>query len=292
MRGGRIFQYLRQRPMLAVGLLVLLGVAVCIAVPGLIAPYPPNDSVGAPLQTPSEDFLLGTDEVGRDIVSRLIWAARADVGLGLAATTLSALIGIPLGMLAALVGGPFNTFVMRTTDILLSFPSILLAVFLVAVLGHGNLVLIGALALIFVSAWIRLARGLAVSAMSRGYVEAAEVSGAGPIHVMTWHVLPSAYGTLLVGYALAAATALTVTSSLSYLGLGVRPPTASWGVMLQSSVAYVYVDPLYAVLPGVCVTVVALAYTWVADGINASPGHRVDRRRARPTFLATDGSVR
>jgi peptide/nickel transport system permease protein len=224
--------------------------------------------------------LLGTDEVGRDIVSRLIWAARADVGLGLAATTLSALIGVPLGILSALVGGAFNALVMRTTDVLLSFPSILLAVFVVAVFGHGNLMLIAALALIFLSAWIRLARGMAIDAMSRGYVEAAEVSGAGPLHVMTWHVLPSAFGTLLVGYALAAATALTVTSSLSYLGLGVQPPTASWGVMLQSSVAYVYVDPLYAILPGLCVTLVALAYTWVADGINTT------------TVLSPDGSLR
>jgi peptide/nickel transport system permease protein len=271
--------------MLVVGLVVLTGVAACIAAPGLVAPHPPNASLGAPLEPPSADFMLGTDEVGRDIASRLIWAARADVALGLAATTLSLLVGVPLGILSAIVGGRLSAVVLRMTDILLSFPSILLAVFLVAVFGHGNLVLIAALALIFLSAWVRLARGLAISAMSRGYVEAAEVSGAGALHVMTWHVLPNAFGTLLVGYALAAATALTLTSSLSYLGLGVQPPTASWGVMLQNSVAYIYVDPLYAVLPGMCVTLVALAYTWVADGVNA----RSARRETLSTLLSAEG---
>jgi peptide/nickel transport system permease protein len=260
------------------GLCVLVPVVACVVAPGALAPDPPNASVAGPLLHPSASHLLGTDEVGRDILSRLIWAARTDVGISLAACAIAACLGVPAGLVAGFRGGLLDGGVMRATDVVLAFPSILLAIFVVAVFGHSDPVLVGALALMFVGSWIRLARGLAVALRVRGYVEGAEVSGAGTWHIMRWHLLPNARGPLLVGAAMTSAFALVAAATLSYLGLGVQPPTASWGVMLQSSFQYVFVDPLYGVLPGACVTLVALAYTWIADGIDEVSGAYGARR--------------
>jgi peptide/nickel transport system permease protein len=260
------------------GLCVLVPVLVCAVAPGLLAPYSPNVTVAAPLLHPSVSHLLGTDEVGRDILSRLIWAARTDVGISLSAAALAFCVGTPVGLFAGYRGGATDVTIMRATDVLLAFPSILLAIFVIAVFGHGYPVLIGALALMFVASWSRLARGLAVQLRVRGYVEGAEVSGAHTWHIIRWHLLPNARGPLLVGLAMTASYALVSGATLSYLGLGVQPPTASWGVMLQSSFDYVFVDPLYGVLPGACVTLVALAYTWIADGFDEVVGGHGARR--------------
>jgi peptide/nickel transport system permease protein len=250
------------------GLVVMVPVLACVIAPGLLAPYNPNEPVAAPLLHPSSHYLLGTDEVGRDLLSRLIWAARTDIGISFAAAFLAALVGTLVGLFGGFLGGATDTVVMRSTDVLLSFPSILLAVFVVAVFGHSDYVLIGALAVLFVGSWVRLARGLALSLRDRGYVESAEVSGAPTSHIIKWHLLPNARGPLVVGFALTAAYGLVAAATLSYLGLGIQPPNASWGVMLQSSFAFVFTDPLYGVLPGACVTLVAFAYTWIADGVD------------------------
>jgi peptide/nickel transport system permease protein len=262
----------------AMGIAVLVPVLACVIAPGLLAPHPPNASVAAPLLSPSGRYLLGTDEAGRDILSRLIWAARQDVGISLAGSTSAAVLGVALGLFSGFRGSWIDAAIMRGTDVLLSFPSILLGIFVVVVLGHSEGVLIGALALLFLGSWVRLARGLAVSLRERGYVEASEVSGAGTWHIVRRHLLPNARGSLIVGYAMTSAFALVMASTLSYLGLGVQPPNASWGVMLQSSFAYVFTDPLYGLLPGTCVTLVALAYTWIADGVDEIAGGDGGRR--------------
>lgn len=254
------------------GLAVLVPVVACVVAPGLLAPHAPNASIGPPLLHPSGSFLLGTDEAGRDILSRLIWAARRDVGISLAGSTLAAIAGTVVGLVSGLRGGVLDATLMRGTDVLLAFPTVLLGIFVVAVFGHSDGVLSLALALLFVGSWIRLARGLAVSLRERGYVEFAEVSGASTWQIMRRHLLPNARGTLIVGFAMTSAYALVLAATLSYLGLGVQPPDPSWGVMLQSSFAYVFSDPLYGLLPGTCVTLVALAYTWIADGVDEVAG--------------------
>jgi peptide/nickel transport system permease protein len=273
------------------GLVVLVPVLACVIAPGLLSPHDPNATLAQPLLSPSSRYLLGTDEVGRDLLSRLIWSARTDVGIGLAATSLAAVVGTCAGLCSGFRGGVVDTIVMRLTDVLLSFPSILLALFVVAVFGHSDLVLVAALAGLFLGSWVRLARGLALSLRDRAYVEAAEVSGARTWHIMRWHLLPNARGPLVVGFAMTAAYGVVAGATLSFLGLGIQPPNASWGVMLQSSFAYVFSDPLYGVLPGLCVTLVAFAFTWIADGVDevvggagatqvAFPGLRLRREAA------------
>lgn len=254
------------------GLAVLVPVLLCVAVPGLLAPHSPDALIAQPLLPPSGRYLLGTDEVGRDLLSRLIWAARTDLGIGMASTSLAAVAGTAIGLCSGFRGGIVDTLVMRSTDVLLSFPSILLALFVVAVFGHSDLVLILALAGLFLGSWIRLARGLALALRDRAYVEAAEVSGARTWYIVRRHLLPNARGPLVVGFAMTAAYAVVAGATLSYLGLGIQPPAASWGVMLQSSFEFVFTDPLYGVLPGLCVTLVAFAFTWLADGVDEVVG--------------------
>ncbi len=281
----------RGNRMLKLGLLILVPFVVCALVPGLIAPHSPDATLSTPLQPPSREFLLGTDEIGRDLLSRIIYAARVDLGVCVSATVLSTVIGTSVGLFAGYRGRAWDSSVMRSTDVLLAFPSILLAIFMVTILGRNELVLIVALAILFVPGFVRLARGLAVSTRERAFVSASEISGGGSFHVIRRHILPNASGPLLVGASLTAATSLLVEASLSYLGLGLPPPTPSWGNMLQASFEWLFQAPLYGIFPGVCITVVALGFTWLAEGMRAI-GQPVGRRAAMrvPVTLSLQAS--
>jgi peptide/nickel transport system permease protein len=182
-------------------------------------------------------------------------------------------------------GGLFDMSVMRVTDVMLSFPSILLALFVITVFGRSLTVLILALAVLFLPGFIRLARSLGLSLRNRGYVEASEVAGASSVHVVWWHLLPNATGPLLVGAAATASWALVAAATLSYLGLGTQLPDPSWGNMLQSAFGYLFQTPWYGIIPGVCITLVALAYTWIADGIEEVTG--ADISELAPTLSLT-----
>ena len=265
-------RWFRGNRSLQLGLLVLAPFLLMVLFPAAIAPHGPNELLGAPFQPPSRTYLLGTDEVGRDLLSRLIYGARTDLGISLAATFVAAVVGTLIGLLAGYVGSVADVLAMRTTDVLLSFPSILFAIFLITIVGRGSSVLAAALVVLFIPGFVRLARGLAIGLRERGFVDASVVSGGGSFHVLTRHLLPNAAGPLAVGCALTASTALLTAASLSYLGVGVQPPTASWGNMLQTSFQWLFQDPLYGVMPGVCITLVALGYTWIADGVQHAMG--------------------
>jgi peptide/nickel transport system permease protein len=265
-------RWLRGNRSLQLGLLVLTPFLLMVLFPGAIAPHGPNELLGAPFQRPSSHYLLGTDEVGRDLLSRLIYGARTDLGISLGATIVAAVLGTLIGLLAGYVGSFADVLAMRATDVVLSFPSILFAIFLITIVGRGSFVLAAALVVLFIPAFVRLSRGLAIGLRERGFVEASVVSGGGPFHVLTRHLLPNAAGPIIVGCALTASTSLLTAASLSYLGVGVQPPTSSWGNMLQTSFQWLFQDPLYGVMPGVCITLVALGYTWVADGVQHAMG--------------------
>ena len=284
----------RGNHMLKLGILILLPFAVCALVPGLLAPHSPDATLGPPLQPPSREFLLGTDEIGRDLLSRIIYAARVDLGVCVSATVLSTLVGSSVGLFAGYRGRAWDTSVMRSTDVLLAFPSILLAIFVVTILGRTEPVLIVALAILFVPGFVRLARGLAVSTRERAFVSASEISGGRSLHVIRRHILPNASGPLLVGVSLTAATSLLVEAGLSYLGLGLPPPTPSWGNMLQASFEWLFQAPLYGIFPGLCITLVALGFTWVAEGVRSigQPAGRGATMRLPVTLSLQAGPAR
>ena len=267
----------RYRPLLP-GLLLLLPFAIIAIVPGWIAPHGPNELIDSPFLRPSGTYLLGTDEVGRDELSRLIWAAHTDLKISLASTVVAALIGIFIGLASGYRGGLIDSVVLRASDVMLAFPSLLLAIFLVAVFGSGDLVLITALALLFVPGFIRVSRGLALALRTRAFIESSLISGGGTRHVVWRHLLPNAAGPLLVAISLTASYALLAAATLSYLGLGTQIPTASWGNMLQTAFNWVFGDAWLGLFPGVCIVLVSLGYTTLASGIE-----RVLRESGRVT---------
>jgi peptide/nickel transport system permease protein len=282
-RGNRAF---------LIGALCLAPFLIVALIPQMFAPYQPNVTLMAPYAPPSAAHPLGTDELGRDILSRVLYAARADLGVSLASTAIALVIGATVGLVSGYLGGMLDVAVQRCTDIMLSFPSILLALFLIIVLGRGTGVEILSLAILYIPGLLRLSRGLALSARQRGYVEASVVSGARTAHITRVHLLPSAAGPLLVGTALVAANALLLAATLSYLGLGTQLPDPSWGSMLQESFDAIFEAPWFGIVPGLCITVVALGYTWLGEGIDEALGLSGQRRGGkRVTIAATPATA-
>jgi peptide/nickel transport system permease protein len=263
-------RWAHRNPRLVIGLVLLAPFMAAAAVPAVIAPYSPTDLLSAPFEPPSSQFRLGTDELGRDIFSRLVFAARTDIKISLGATLLAALVGLGIGFWVGYRGGWFSTVALRVTDIMLAFPSILLALFLVAVVGPSDWIIILALTILYVPGFARFSRGMAMSLRERAFVEASVISGAPSRYVIWKHLLPNAIGPTLVGVALTAAYTLLAAATLSYLGLGTPPPAPSWGNMLQASFGTVFQDWRYGIWPGLCIVIVALGYMLVSEGIEVA----------------------
>lgn len=271
---------------LLIGIVCLVPFLIMAVIPQILAPHDPNATLAAPFAEPSLTYPLGTDELGRDILSRVVYSARADLGVSLASTAIALIIGAAVGLVAGYLGGLLDVLVLRGTDVLLSFPSILLALFLIIVLGRGTPVEIVSMTIIYIPGLLRLSRGLALTTRRRGYIEASVVSGARTAHITRVHLLPSAAGPLLVGTALVAANALLLAATLSYLGLGTQLPNASWGNMLQASFDALFQAPWYGIVPGLCITLVALGYTWIGEGIDEALGLSGQRRGGKRVTIA------
>jgi peptide/nickel transport system permease protein len=263
-------RWLRHNLRLQLGLLLLAPFLLAALFPGLIANHNPTDLLDAPFASPSGDFWLGTDEVGRDTFSRLVYAARTDLKISLGATLIATVVGVSIGLFAGYRGGAASTVALRATDVMLAFPSILLALFLVAVIGPSDEIVMLALTILYIPGFTRFARGMALSLRERAFVEASVISGGRSWYVIRRHLLPNAIGPLLVGVSLTAAYTLLAAATLSYLGLGTPPPAPSWGNMLQASFNYVFQDWQYGIWPGLCIVVVALGYVLVAEGIEVA----------------------
>lgn len=263
-------RWLRHNPRLQIGLLLLAPFLFAALFPGLIANHSPTDLLDAPFASPSHELWLGTDEVGRDTFSRLVYSARTDLKISLGATLIATVVGVTIGLLAGYRGGAASTVALRATDVMLAFPSILLALFLVAVIGPSDYIVMLALTILYIPGFTRFARGMALSLRERAFVEASVISGARSWYVIRRHLLPNAIGPLLVGVSLTAAYTLLAAATLSYLGLGTPPPAPSWGNMLQASFNYVFQDWKYGIWPGLCIVTVALGYVLVAEGIEVA----------------------
>lgn len=266
MSKARAFVGRQPRP-LVIGLVVLVPFLVVAAVPGLLAPHDPLRVVGFPLSGPSAEFWLGTDEVGRDLLSRCLYAARNDIFVSLSSAFVAFTLGTALGLFAGYMSGRIDTFTMRVVDVLLSFPTIVLALFLIVVFGRQQWVQVLAIALVMMPSMARFSRGTGLVLRNRGYVEAAKLSGASRWQILRRHVLPNSLPTLLVAASVLASSAVLISASLSYLGLGAQPPDPSWGNMLRAAYGAVYQSPLYGIGPGVCVTIVAGAYILIGEGL-------------------------
>jgi peptide/nickel transport system permease protein len=263
------------------GAMVGLGVVVFFVVMAILAPtIAPHD----PLQTswsdvrkaPTAAHLFGTDEIGRDVASRVIWGARASLLAGLVSVCISLSLGVPIGLLAGYVGGWVDALISRITDAMLACPFLILAIALAAFLGPS---LTNAMIAIGISAtpvFIRLTRAQVLSVKVEDYVEAARAVGNSHLRIALRHILPNVVAPLIVQATLAIAAAVIAEASLSFLGLGQQPPAPSWGSMLNTAKNYIDNAPWMAVWPGVSIFLLVLSFNLVGDGLRDAldPRHR------------------
>ena len=257
-----------RRPAAVTGLAVLvLAIVVSAAAPWL-SPHPPNVvDVGNPDAPPSWTHPLGTDELGRDITSRLLWGGRNTLLITLGAVAFAFVAGSALGVLAGYYGGFGGTVIMRATDVLLAIPGFLLAVAVIAALGVGMGNVIVAIGINSIPPFARIARGSTLLARQEVYVQAAQALGAGEGTIMARHIFPNILSPLVVQSTLRLATAILTASGLSFLGLGVQPPAAEWGAMLSVGRNYITSSPQLVVIPGMAILVVTLAFNVVGDAV-------------------------
>jgi peptide/nickel transport system permease protein len=250
------------------GLLVLLLLVMVALVAPLIAPYNPNEvHLLDQLASPSSKFLFGADEVGRDVLSRLMYSARPALAAGVVTVVLAACVGASSGLLAGFRGGAVDVLLMRVWDMLLAFPAIFLAIGIVSVLGPGWINAILAIAILNMPVFSRLVRASALSVRNRDFVVAAYATGCSDRRIMLRHVFPSCVAPLVVQMAIAVPDAILIEATLSFLGLGSQPPEPSWGNMLSAAQGYLYRSPWYALFPGLAITIVVVGLNFFADGL-------------------------
>ncbi len=248
----------------AVGLMVTLSIAAPV-----LPLADPNEVITSLrlLPTGSPDHIFGTDSLGRDILSRLIWGGRISIAAGFVTAALSLVIGVSIGLVSGYYGGKLDGWLMRITDIVLAFPALVLAIAVIAVLGPGLTNAMLAVGLIGFPLYARVVRGSVLSIREREYIEAAHAAGASNARIIMRHVLVNVWAPVIVVGTLDVATKILVTSGLSFLGLGSQPPTADWGAMLATSRNFLLVAPHAATIPGLAIFVFALGANLFGDGL-------------------------
>ncbi|MGH2450990.1 MAG: ABC transporter permease [Candidatus Limnocylindria bacterium] len=282
-----------------VGLVIVLLAGILAVFAPVIAPHDPTDvRIADGLQAPTlaeplwgapeyvdARFPLGTDRIGRDNLSRLIWGARISMVVGFVPVALIFLIGVTVGMLAGFHGGWVDQLLMRITDVIYAFPDLLFLIIIMATLRNHPLgELMGGLVLIFVAIalvnWVgmaRLVRGQVLSLKEKEFVEAARAIGASQGRIMIRHLFPNALAPVIVAVAFGVPSAILAEATLGFLGIGVRPPTPSWGVMINDGFTVFSATPWPVVLPAVCVSVIMLAFTFLGDGLRDALDPRMKR---------------
>jgi peptide/nickel transport system permease protein len=259
---------LARRPFALLGFAIATIFALAAILAPLVAPYSASETdFDALLAQPSGAHLLGTDELGRDILSRIIWGARASMQAGVLATLLAMAIAVPIGLVAGYYRGWVDPVISRLTDVLLAFPFLILAVGLAAIMGPSLLNATIALGLGAAPGLVRVARGEALALREQDYVRAAVANGASDVTILGRHILPNMASTLLVQGTVTIPAAIIGESVLSFLGLGVQPPTPSWGVMLSDAQSYLSQAPRLAVYPGLAIFICSLSFNLLGDGL-------------------------
>ncbi len=257
-----------------IGLAVVIALVLSALLADVIAPYPPNEQyAGAILKPPSLQpvdgriFALGTDPVGRDIVSRLIHGTRLSLAIGAVSVGLSLSGGIVLGLCAGFFRGAVEFTIMRLMDIMLALPSLLLAVAVVAILGPGLMNAMDAIAIVMLPHFVRLTRAAVIGEMGRDYVAASRLAGAGTLRLMFDTVLPNCTAPLIVQATLGFSSAILDAAALGFLGLGAQPPTPEWGSMLASALEFIQSAWWVVTFPGLAILVSVLAFNLMGDGL-------------------------
>lgn len=252
-------------------IIVLIGIVICAILADFISPYDPYyQDYSAAIQPPSFAHPLGTDDIGRDILSRIIYGARVSVSVGIVAVGISILLGVSLGLISAYCRGWIDDLIMRVMDAMSAFPPLLLALGITAGLepGLGNVMV--ALGIVYTPQFARLVRGQALAVREFEFVNAARVLGAGPMRLITLHIWPNCTAPIIVQGSLRVAAAIVTEASLSFLGAGVPPPIPTWGSMLKASYQYTETAPWMAIFPGAAIFITVLATNVFGDALRSA----------------------
>ncbi len=256
------------------GLAVVVAVLLMAAFANVLAPYPPDLTNNAAFLKPpvwqaggSTAYLLGTDAIGRDILSRLIYGARLSLLIGIAVVALSIVVGITLGLIAGFARGVTEVAIMRLMDIILTLPSLLLAIVIVAILGPGLMNAMLAVAVVVLPHYVRITRAAVITETSKDYVTAARANGAGLFRLMFVEVLPNCAAPLIVQTSLGVSVAILDAAALGFLGLGAQPPASEWGTMLADAREFVLRAWWVVTFPGIMILVTVLAFNLLGDGL-------------------------
>ncbi len=261
------------------GLAVLALVVFCALLAPVLAPADPNTQDYLALtEAPGAAHLLGTDDLGRDVLSRIIYGSRISLEVGIIAAGIALVLGVSLGLLAGFIGGTTDNIIMRFVDAVQAFPSLILALAITAALGPGIGNAMIAIGFVSMTAIARLTRGQTLSEREREYVTAARVIGVSPLRMMARHIWPNITAPIIVQVTLLIATAIVTEASLSFLGVGVVPPTPSWGAMLRSGSQYLETAPWLAFAPGIAIFLTVLAFNFVGDGLRQALDPRLKHR--------------
>ncbi|MBN1368561.1 MAG: ABC transporter permease [Dehalococcoidales bacterium] len=250
------------------GIVIILAFILMAIFAPLIAPYDPYKiNPKATLLQPSSEHLLGTDSIGRDTLSRVIYGSRVSLMAGLFAVLAAAIPGIALGMIGGYFGGWVNMVIMRLMDALMSFPGILLALVFAGLLGGGLTNVIIALGISFMPGYARLTNGMVLSAKENDYILAAHSIGINNGSIMFRHLLPNCIPPLIVQITIMLGLAIVAEAALSFLGVGIKPPTPSWGSLISDGVYYLRTNPMLTFAPGIFMMLVVFAFNMVGDGL-------------------------
>lgn len=267
-RRRRVLQSLARHKAALVGLAVMVGIVIVSLFAPVLAPYDPiKQFVGQPLQGPSAAHLLGTDMYGRDILSRIVFGARTSIVLALTAVGISSVVGTILGATAGFYGGWTDEAVMRGMDVLFSFPSLVLALILMATFGPSMWNAALAISVVFTPQFARVIRSNAVALREEEFVKAAFTSGGSRPYVLYKHIIPNGISEIIVQATINLASAILIASGLNFLGAGVQPPTPSWGYMLANGRSYLLQAPWISTVPGVAIMITVLAANLFGDGL-------------------------
>lgn len=259
---------IRQNKLAAASAVLILLIILAAVFAPLVAPYDHlAQSLTDRLQTPSMAHWLGTDELGRDVLSRIIFGARISLTIGLVPTLISMAIGTVLGLCAGVYGGKVDFVIMRLADVMLAFPSLLLAMVVMYTMGGGLINIFIALSLINWASTARVVRSQTLSLKEKEYVEAARTIGVSRWKIMFRHILPNCLPSLIVLFTLNIPSAILSEASLSFLGVGAQPPSASWGLMAVRGKKYLFSEPWLCIAPSVAIMIVVLAFNFLGDGL-------------------------
>jgi peptide/nickel transport system permease protein len=263
-----IWRILRADRTAFIGFFIIVGLVIIALLAPWIAPYDYTDQhILQAFKGPTRQFLMGTDEFGRDLLSRIIWGTRPALIVGVLSVLVSIGIGVPIGVVAGYKLGWIDRLVTWLVDIMLSFPALLLGLMIVTLLGQGIDKVIVAIGISHVAQYIRLARGPTLALRNHDFVRATRALGAGDVRITFSHILPNIIGPIIIMATLSIAGAIRMEASLSFLGLGIQPPTPSWGNMIREGVANILQSPWMALFPGLALTFTVLAYNMVGDSL-------------------------